>query len=227
MSAPDFFGVKSKSDVTATASAEDRASLTRKDLKTSNKVFVVFAARETYCGAGLDVQTLRKMMMILASGGDWNQLEPPKSTLEIPNYNREMVRTETHFRRIAFGSVVVYALLVWFSYTVAGDECVELSKVERGSATLALVCHVVSLTLQLMPMYVQRAGHPISGIVFAAIILQLIAMTTNAIMAFGSPPVLIDPITGSPVHLLRWSEWTPLAFAMTFLVEGSDIPDRR
>lgn len=169
------------------------------------------------------------MIRILAACGDWESVDPPKSTLEIPHYNREMLRTDRHFKFVSIGAIVVFVTMVWLSYVVAGDQCAEQLQAEQTAASIAFVCLTVSLVLQLLPLFTyKRSEHPpISGVIFAAIVVQLIALITNGIMAFGSAPVIIDPVTGARVSLLRWAEWTPLSFAMTFLVEGSNVPTPR
>jgi hypothetical protein len=35
-------------------------------------------------------------------------------------------------------------------------------------------------------------------------------------------PIVVDHMTGCRVHVLRWCEWSVLAFAMTFMVESID-----
>ena len=65
-----------------------------------------------------------------------------------------------------------------------------------------------------------------SGVVFVGLIVTIIAMVNSAVMALSPySPILLDPITGSRVHLFRWAEWAPLTFASTFLVEACDVPD--
>jgi len=169
----------------------------------------------------------KEMIKMLVGGGDWDQLEPPRSTLEIPDYNGQMLRSERHFRRVAIGAVICYLFLVWLAFAVAGDSGIEINKIEQGSATFACACLLVTLLLQMLPIFIHKGEHPTSGVVFAAVCVQCIAMTTNALIAFGTPPIIIDPVTGARVSLLRWAEWAPLAFTMTFLVEGSDVPDQR
>ena len=64
----------------------------------------------------------------------------------------------------------------------------------------------------------------ISGIVFAAMVTQLVALVTNLLLAYAPVPVRTDPVTHAPVYLVRWCEWIPLAGLMTFLSEAIDIP---
>ena len=194
------------------------------------------------------------MVRILLSGGDWQDdvMKPPQSTLDIPNYNSAMVNVERHFLYVSGGAVVTYLILIAIAYHHqrinsneeeeeeggSGDYCeaaivLTLSSTEQSAAFLAFVCLLVTLILQVLPMFVynnNNAAHhaPLSAVVVAAVMVQSVAMTTNALMAFAPHvPILVDPVTGGRVHLLRWCEWAPLAFVMTFLVEGSDVPDAR
>jgi hypothetical protein len=154
---------------------------------------------------------------------------PPQSTLDIPNYNLENARTEKHFRWAAFFAVSVYGTLVTFAYSAGADSEELLSSTERFAAFLGLVCLAVTVTLQLLPVMMRlSSGGGVSGIIFAAIVVQFIALTTSALIAFGNkPPIMVDNVTGARVHLLRWAEWIPVAFLMTFLVEAADAPDKR
>ena len=63
-----------------------------------------------------------------------------------------------------------------------------------------------------------------SGAVTACCAVQCVAITSVAAMLLLPTPVIIDPIVGIRCHLLRWAEWTALAFIMTFLTEGIDLP---
>jgi len=61
-----------------------------------------------------------------------------------------------------------------------------------------------------------------SGVVFAAMIVNLISAATNWIMFFFDTPILVDQLTGCQVYMVRWCEWVVLAFLMTFLIESVD-----
>lgn len=43
-------------------------------------------------------------------------------------------------------------------------------------------------------------------------------------MAFRKTPVIYDEISGLHFHLVRWAEWTPLAFLISFLAINIDAP---
>ncbi|CAB9497222.1 expressed unknown protein [Seminavis robusta] len=63
-----------------------------------------------------------------------------------------------------------------------------------------------------------------SGFLVAAFTVQFIAMVACGLMAFFPTPILIDPISHTRVYLVRWCEWAPLGFLLTFLSEEIDVP---
>jgi hypothetical protein len=63
-----------------------------------------------------------------------------------------------------------------------------------------------------------------NGFIFAALTVQSVAMVACGMMAYFPTPVLIDPITNAHVYLIRWAEWAPLGFLLTFLSEEIDMP---
>jgi hypothetical protein len=156
-----------------------------------------------------------------------DRLPPPQSTLDIPNYNREIARTEEHFRWAAYFTLFMYGVMLFCAYSAGADSEEELSSRERSASFLGMVCLGVTVTLQLIPVMLRiSSGGGVSGIIFATIVVQSIALTTSALITYGiKPPILIDEVTGARVHLLRWAEWIPVGFLMTFLVEAADAPD--
>jgi hypothetical protein len=64
----------------------------------------------------------------------------------------------------------------------------------------------------------------ISGILGGGMVTQFIAIMTAAIMVCLPVPVMVDPILGSRVHLIRWCEWTPCAGFMTLMMDLVDAP---
>jgi hypothetical protein len=69
-------------------------------------------------------------------------------------------------------------------------------------------------------------GRPtqVSGILAGGMVTQFIAIMTAAIMVCFPVPVMVDPILGSRVHLIRWCEWTPCAGFMTLMMDLVDAP---
>mmetsp|Transcript_39441 Transcript_39441/g.72754 ORF Transcript_39441/g.72754 Transcript_39441/m.72754 type:complete len:516 (-) Transcript_39441:371-1918(-) len=68
----------------------------------------------------------------------------------------------------------------------------------------------------------QDAGAWVSGAALVGFFAQICSALMNGTMAFVPTPVLVDPVTGMDVYLLRWVEWAPLAFIMTLLTASID-----
>jgi hypothetical protein len=64
-----------------------------------------------------------------------------------------------------------------------------------------------------------------SGIEMTALVVNIIAASTNWIMFATEVPIVVDHMTGCRVHVLRWCEWTVLAFTMTYMVESVESRD--
>jgi hypothetical protein len=63
-----------------------------------------------------------------------------------------------------------------------------------------------------------------TGIMVGSMTVQLLALISITLMIALPTPVLVDPVTGLRTHMVRWVEWTVLAFLMTFLTESIDMP---
>lgn len=121
-----------------------------------------------------------------------------------------------HFKLSAVITVVWYVLLVALMYLVVPSERIEsLEGIERTAATLAAATLGVSC--------LSTIHRSFSGVIAAALVVQLCAVVTDVLMAAAPVPVLIDQVTGARVHMLRWCEFAPLAFLMTLLTEGGDM----
>ena len=150
------------------------------------------------------------------------------STLKYANYKQDLLRADRHFRFVSVGAVCCWLTLVTLSYWLAPPESLQrLTGVEQASSFVAFICLTMSVILRMLPFLYNRGSlrKSISGVIIGAITVQCIAMATNFAMVFAVTPVFIDPVTGGRVHMLRWCEWTPLAFTMTFLTEGADVPE--
>ena len=137
---------------------------------------------------------------------------------------------DAHFRLVGFCSFLVYILLCCASYRLCPPDRVELlGGTERGAVAIAAALLLVSMVSIALPLlYRNHRGRrkSLSGVLVGGLIVKFVALTTNATMAFLPTPVMIDPVTGMRVHLLRWCEWTPLAFYMTFMTIGTDVPEK-
>ena len=132
-------------------------------------------------------------------------------------------------RNVALSSVLVWMLLVGLSYFVGyRKNCIEqLSGVEQQAPMAAAMLLGASILSNLIPMtYRFKKGEQLTGVVTAGLIVQFVAFITDLMLCTLPVPVFVDPFTGARVFGLRWSEWTPLAFVMTFLTEACRLDDR-
>jgi len=128
-----------------------------------------------------------------------------------------------HVSRCAFG---LWVFMVCVSYAIGYktgtlEWLTGLERLAPMIASLLLAMSYLSIQLPILNRGKKRIS---SGVFVGAFMIQTIAFCTDVIMAFLPVPVMLDPVSGSRVFLLRWSEWTPLAFIMTFMTEASDSP---
>ena len=134
---------------------------------------------------------------------------------------------DRHFKYVAGGVACIWAGTVVMVYSVVPSGSFHrLEGLERNSAIMACCLIAVPLLSSLLPMFgIIGSGRApwASGIWIGALTVQVVACLTDFLMAFYPTPVLVDPVLGTRVHLLRWCEWFPCAFGMTFLMEGCDL----
>jgi hypothetical protein len=141
------------------------------------------------------------------------------------------------FPKAAALAVVVWILLLLFVYTYIPSSgrypLAYLNRQEQEAATLAFCIMCVATVLLIMPFVFGRASMApgrdngrrsnLSGVVIAALAVQLVSCATNGILAFLPNVVIVDPVTHAPVYLTRWCEWIVLSGFMTFLSEMVDL----
>jgi len=161
------------------------------------------------------------------NGASFDQLQSSART------DLHIAKIDDLIRGVAFYAFGVYMILVGLSYHVgtfgifpgiaAGDRIhmERLSGVERTAPMLAAVLLGTSICTSFIPLtYRKKKGdRMLTGIMIAGFVVQFVAFTTNILLCTVPVPVIIDPMTGMRVFLLRWSEWAPLAFVMTFITE--------
>jgi len=149
-------------------------------------------------------------------------------------YLGELTRIEWHLRVSSFVCVLLWVVLVVIGYYVTPKVANGHIAVLQGGERIAEVCAFTfiacSYMYNAMPHLVKvfdQHAEPMSGAVVGVITIKTFALVTNGIMAFGLPvPILIDPVMGTRVHLLRMCEWTPMAFLIYFISDAVDVPDR-
>ena len=136
-----------------------------------------------------------------------------------------------HAENILLKAAGVY-VLVWiclvllFVYTCPEDSFERARGVEQAAYSMVFSVLLVTNISTLMNTLFKDDGSPLSfksGFVLASYSAQMISTITGGLIAFFPTPVLMDPLTGQRVHMLRWAAWAPLAGLMTFLVEGIDM----
>ena len=101
------------------------------------------------------------------------------------------------------------------------DVAAGLGDTERQAVLVALTMQVTSLLQDMLTKEV--LGSSDSGLRGSVLGIKTLAALTNlAIYAFPAQRLLLDHITGRPQCMLRWVEWSVLAYTMTFLVEVAD-----
>mmetsp|Transcript_2506 Transcript_2506/g.5314 ORF Transcript_2506/g.5314 Transcript_2506/m.5314 type:complete len:1174 (+) Transcript_2506:62-3583(+) len=148
-------------------------------------------------------------------------------------HNWAISTIDKHFRYFAVWNLCTYAILVAMVYVVVPNEnIVRLDGVERNSAIMAMSLIAVSFLSRVIPLLGgiektksqnNRGKLNLSGIFIGGLTVQIVAFSTDFLMAFFPTPLLIDPVLGTRVHILRWCEWCPCATYMTFMMEGADL----
>jgi signal transduction histidine kinase len=126
----------------------------------------------------------------------------------------------------------IFAVLIWIVLTVAvyvlapPESFERLEGAERNAEVIVLTLLLCTNGSQIMQLVIRDKSLTFinTGIMVGSITVQAIAICTNLLLIFFPTPVVIDPVTGIRSHLVRWAEWIALAFLMTFLQEGIDLP---
>ena len=126
-------------------------------------------------------------------------------------------------RKVAIKVLIMWIILVLVSYVV-GYATNRLEKLEGAESLYAAVASfvlLVSVIFNMIPYTFTKKGvqQELSGVLICAFTVQGIALTTDLLLCIAQVPVFLDPIMGTRVFMLRWSEWTVLAYMMTFLTE--------
>jgi hypothetical protein len=165
----------------------------------------------------------------------WSSSLPPSFDLKglLDSYETPNI---DHIQGIfRFGAVIGLAIYVLLLFVVARYSSASSYEDPHGPERFA---HVISLILLLVScggrviVLLLKKRHPSdvlfrSGFIFGTLTVQLIAISGNALMSFVQTPVYVDPVTSLRIHLVRWVEWTALAFLMTFFTTNVDVPVRR
>ena len=164
--------------------------------------------------------------------------------LSIISLDDDVAKVDSLLYRASSYAVLTWIGLIVLSYWITPPEQIEwLEGTERNAALVELSILCTAVTMKHGPLLWEmnllwdsnsfESRHRrsmmgslrMSGILAGGLVVQAIAALTMVIMVSCPVPVLIDPILKSRVHLLRWSEWTPLAGLMTLMTECIDAPE--
>ena len=138
--------------------------------------------------------------------------------------------------RVAFGAVVCYCALVSAVVVLFDGERAHLEPAERTIAGLSASALSASLLLRMAPLVTpglrflppgfdrdkKTKSGLTTGVAWLSYTVNFIAAATSWIFSYFALPIVRDPFTGCRIHLVRWCEWSVLAFVMTFLIEVAD-----
>lgn len=130
------------------------------------------------------------------------------------------------FSSCSIAGLAIYATLLFLVFRFAPVESFEEPEgVEKNAHVLSLILLFVTNGSRFVPLVLTEDSFDFvkTGFWMGTLTIQVIAISANILMAFFPTPVMIDPITGLRVLLVRWAEWTALAFIMTFMTENIDV----
>jgi len=128
--------------------------------------------------------------------------------------------------QVACLGTLVWMILVILSYAIAirSNKIEKLTGTEQQAPMVGSLLLGMSIVSYAIPFsYKKIKGEHMSGVVAAGILVQVVAFLTDAMLCTLPVPVYIDPFTGAKVYPLRWAEWTPLSFVMTFMTEACHV----
>ena len=185
--------------------------------------------RDTFSKLGSDTTSVKEFSVLSHDDAVSlvSRLENPRSFLNIGADTDRIKLVEKLFHKGAAIGVGIWVCLMIVVYLVSPND----SYVEPVG--FVQLCHIVCGTLlvvangaRLLPMILKEKGFRIlkSGFIVGSLSVQLVALASNYIMAFRPTPVIYDEISGLQFHMVRWAEFTALAFLMAFLTVNVDAP---
>ena len=171
---------------------------------------------------------------------------------ESKHHGNTISTIDRHFRYLSLMLFIVWSSLTLIVYIVVPKEnIVALNGLEQRAAFTSMSLIFISFLSRVLPLFgvIKMQGGDVvgknignangthgglrnawknltmnvSGILLGGLAVQIVAFLTDFMMAFFPVPVLLDPVLGTKVHVLRWCEWTPCAAFMTFMMEGADL----
>jgi signal transduction histidine kinase len=119
--------------------------------------------------------------------------------------------------------VILLALMLKFA---PADSYEQPHGIEQSAHVVTFILLLVTNGSRLYPFILRDKNLNFfkNGVLVAIATVQMIAMISNLGMGLLPTPVFDDQITGLRVYLVRWVEFIPLCFLMTFLLDNMDAP---
>jgi len=133
-------------------------------------------------------------------------------------------------REATLYGVVTWVFFLGIVIYISPPETFEyMEETEKNANLLVFILLFVTNGSRLLPYFFRNNPMQImnSGVMLGSCAVQGIALSSSGLMMLFPTPVLVDQVTGTRVHLVRWVEWTVLSFLMTFLTEGIDLPNHK
>lgn len=144
-----------------------------------------------------------------------------------PSNNDDVGEVDKMFRRGALISFLVWIFNIFVVFRYSPAETYEAPHgIAQNAHIISFILLFVTNGSRILPLVIRDSNLDFakSGVLVGTFTVQCIALISNILLGFFPTPVVIDEITGLRVHLLRWAEWIPLAFLMTFLTDNIDAP---
>lgn len=123
--------------------------------------------------------------------------------------------------KLMAGTIVSWLVCLACALLLPEGDGEGLNPIERQASLAAGSLMAASLVIRVIAVaFRPRATLASAGTVIAVVV--VIAVSTNTMLFFNIGPVVVDPITNVRRSAVRWAEWVPTSFAMTFVVEALD-----
>ena len=117
----------------------------------------------------------------------------------------DVEETDRMFLKASFITIVVWLFCICLVFS-SSTPTERLEGTEREAASIAFwMLFVIFIVVWLLTSW-PTSKTSISGILVASLTVQMIAMATNALLAWYPTIVIVDQVTGARVFVLRWCE---------------------
>lgn len=133
------------------------------------------------------------------------------------------------FKVVSFCGFFIWLLLLGAVFTITPSENLKaVNEVEFLCAAASVLLIIISVASKCAPLINRGSWKSLfSGVLSGALTVQFISICSGIIPLFFKIPIMIDPVTGAKVNLIRYCAWAPQAFMMTFFTEIAVTPKVR